>query len=475
MKDKHIRLVIVSGLSLMIILVSLVISEWLRNTSERSVARSSEVKVRILETFRILQNIETSQRGYLLTGEDWYLQPLQQQEQKVTFNVAVLREKMRKNQTQLEYLHEFEQLSQAKLVEMKEIIDLYEAGKRRQALDLVRTDQGELLMNKVEALVNNMIGEEDRILLESQNYNSLINFIFYGLLFLAFSTAAFSLLRLFGRVSPLVESLSSINEQLQQSLDAKEEEIRQRKAIQKINLRLIEDLRSKNEELDHFAYVASHDLKEPLRTVDNFVDLFKEDYEAQLGPEAQQYFKFIKDATTRMRNLIEGLLQYSRLGKSSAFREVAFAEIVAEARDNLQATIMDKDALVMFGQLPKMHCLKLEITQLFQNLMSNALKFIAPETQPVIRIESADLGDQWQFCVKDNGIGISPANQQKIFDMFTRLHGESKYSGQGIGLAFCRRIVELHKGKIWVESEPNKGSAFFFTIKKSLTNEEKIG
>lgn len=232
-------------------------------------------------------------------------------------------------------------------------------------------------------------------------------------------------------------------------------------------------LRQQNEQLEHFAYIASHDLNEPLRTITSFVDIIIEEYEDKLDEDAHEYFDFIKKAAKRMRGLVSGLLKYSRIGKSDIFRPVELNRVIAEIKEDISLSMTEKKATIICEELPVVHGLDTELRQLFQNLFTNALKFSKKKENPIIKVSVKEHKTNWQFCVTDNGIGISPDMQQKIFNIFTKLHLPSEYEGQGIGLAFCKKIVELHQGEIWVESALGQGSQFYFTIPKSLIHEKK--
>jgi len=235
--------------------------------------------------------------------------------------------------------------------------------------------------------------------------------------------------------------------------------------IKEINTKSNE-LTDKNTALEHFAYIASHDLKEPLRTVNSFVDVIKEEYGTTTDEELDTYFVFIEQSLTRMREMINGLLNYSQIGISRKFQSLDFNELLAEVAKDLEILIKEKKATIQSSDLPAVVCLKVEIKQLFQNLITNAIKFQPPDNRPIISISWRELPDSWEFCVADNGIGITAKKQKEIFQMFTKLHLPSKYEGYGIGLAFCKKIVELHNGKIWVESSVGSGSQFYFTIQK---------
>lgn len=228
-----------------------------------------------------------------------------------------------------------------------------------------------------------------------------------------------------------------------------------------------------NVDLERFAYLASHDLKEPLRTVTSFTKLFKEEYKDKFDENAMQYLDFIERASSRMITLTNDLLVHSQLDdKSLKFELVDLNQIISNIKDDLQSLIQENEAVIKVEQLPTIICDTVQIRQLFQNLMSNSLKYRKEGEIPVIDIQCRKKRDSFEFCVKDNGIGIPEKNYTEIFEVFKRLHGQSEYEGTGIGLANCKRIVDNHQGKIWVESVEGKGSDFFFVIPK-LSGYEK--
>ena len=224
------------------------------------------------------------------------------------------------------------------------------------------------------------------------------------------------------------------------------------------------ELEVRNQELEQFAYVASHDLQEPLRTVSNYMQVFEEDYKDLLDDEAFKYINSVKNATKRMGTLIKALLEFSRLGKDRKLVQINFDKLVNEVLTDLQTIIKSTDARIDVSPLPVLWVYEVEMRQLFQNLISNAIKFREKDVRPVIKIQGKQSAGKWTFSISDNGIGISPIHFKRIFEIFQRLHTANDYEGNGIGLANCKKIVELHQGEIWVESELGKGSDFKFTI-----------
>lgn len=227
-------------------------------------------------------------------------------------------------------------------------------------------------------------------------------------------------------------------------------------------------LTNKNQELERFTYIASHDLQEPLLSLISFSQLLEEEYSAVLDDEGRLFVQFINKSATRMRSLISGLMEYNRINMKEALDSFDFNVLVKEVRDDLSLNINKFEAIISVEYLPTLPCYPTFIRILFQNLISNAIKFTAKEVIPVIKITCKEREEDWLFQVADNGIGINGKNLQEIFMIFKRLQMEENYPGQGIGLAHCKKIVEIHKGDIWVESKEEIGSVFIFTISKHI-------
>jgi PAS domain S-box-containing protein len=234
----------------------------------------------------------------------------------------------------------------------------------------------------------------------------------------------------------------------------------------KVNERTTELLRS-NKELEQFAYISSHDLQEPLRTVVNYTDLLLKQYKGKLDKDADEYLDFIGEATKRMQELIRDLLDFSRIGKNKNKMEVDCDKLLIEILKDLDSSIKESNTEIHSEPLPILYGYYAELKSLFQNLISNAIKFRKKDIHPIISITVKDKDTEWLFAIKDNGIGIDKKYYDKLFTIFQRLHNKEEYAGTGIGLAQSKKIVELHDGKIWLESELGKGSSFYFTIHKT--------
>ena len=223
-------------------------------------------------------------------------------------------------------------------------------------------------------------------------------------------------------------------------------------------------LERSNKELEQFAYVASHDLQEPLRMVASYTQLLAERYEGKLDEKADKYIGYAVDGARRMQGLINDLLAFSRVGtRGKAFKVVDCGVLVREVIRSLGKVIEEAEAEVTVGELPRVPADRTQLGQVFQNLISNAVKFRSDDV-PRVEISARRAGPDWEFCVADNGIGIDPHFQERVFIIFQRLHERGKYPGTGIGLTIVKKIVERHGGKVRVESAAGRGTRFLFTI-----------
>ena len=237
--------------------------------------------------------------------------------------------------------------------------------------------------------------------------------------------------------------------------------------------RKVEELARSNADLEQFAYVASHDLQEPLRMVSAYTQLLAERYRGQLDETADKFIGYASEGALRMQVIIRDLLAFSRVGRErAASASVDCNSLVEGILQSLRSTIAESGAVVTHAGLPTIWAHPTRLAQVFQNLIGNAIKFRGKEP-PVVSVHAEKAGADWAFTVSDNGIGIAPEHAESIFVVFQRLHSRSEYAGNGIGLAICKKIVELYGGKIWVESQAGKGSSFKFTM-PSHSPEERV-
>jgi light-regulated signal transduction histidine kinase (bacteriophytochrome) len=245
------------------------------------------------------------------------------------------------------------------------------------------------------------------------------------------------------------------------------DDITERKEAEAALRQAHEELKRSNAELEQFAYVASHDLQEPLRMVSSYAQLLGRRYAEKLDGDAKDFIAYVVDGATRMKQLIEDLLAYSRVGtRGRDFKPVELEKSVRRAIGNLAAAIEESRASVTYDPMPTVPADEVQLAQLFQNLIGNALKFRAPSVAPRVHVGVKDLGAAYEFSVRDNGIGIEPQYFERIFMVFQRLHNKGEYAGTGIGLAIVKKVVERHGGQIRVESKLGEGSAFIFTLPK---------
>ncbi|MBF0522568.1 MAG: HAMP domain-containing protein [Candidatus Omnitrophica bacterium] len=260
-----------------------------------------------------------------------------------------------------------------------------------------------------------------------------------------------------GQLSRTFDNMASDLKNITASRDELNKEIAERKAAE-------EELKRSNENLEQFAYVASHDLQEPLRVMASYSELLERRYKSKLDKDADEFIGYIVDGAKRMQKLINDLLAYSRIGRvNKPVEDVDCNSILDRVINSLQPVIEQNQAVISHDKLPVLKGTESHYVQLFQNLIGNAIKFHGPEA-PRIHIRAVRHGKEWLFSVKDNGIGIDLQYKDRIFLIFQRLHGRNEYPGTGIGLSICKKIVETEGGRIWVESTLGKGSIFYFTI-----------
>jgi two-component system CheB/CheR fusion protein len=254
---------------------------------------------------------------------------------------------------------------------------------------------------------------------------------------------------------------------IQDITDQKMKELQLRQLNEALEERA-QQLAVSNTELERFAYVASHDLQEPLRTITSFLQLLKRKYADKIDKTAEEYINYATDGADRMKQLIMDMLEYSRVNTQlNLNEEVDMRQVINDVLFNFSGKIKVSDAIIeVSDNMPRIHAVKTQMIQIMQNLISNAIKYQKPSVPPHITIRAEEKETEWEFSVKDEGIGIDEKFYEKIFIIFQRLHSKTQFSGTGIGLAICKKIIEKHNGRIWVESTPKVGSTFYFTIPK---------
>jgi signal transduction histidine kinase len=266
------------------------------------------------------------------------------------------------------------------------------------------------------------------------------------------------LLDKYGKIKEVICSFSDITER-------KEAEEKLRWLYQNLEMRAFE-LATSNADLEKFVYAATHDLQEPLRLIGSFVQLLKKKYEEQLDEQAAEYINYAVEGARRMKKLILDLLEYSKFSSNGqCFATTDMNKVLENVSRSLSQKLNETNSQLHVQPLPSVYADAALLTQLFENLVDNALKYKGQDA-PVIQVECSEEKDNFLFSIRDNGIGINPDYSEKIFNLFQRLHSNGSYEGTGVGLAICKKIIRLHRGTIWVASEPGKGSTFYFTIPK---------
>lgn len=256
--------------------------------------------------------------------------------------------------------------------------------------------------------------------------------------------------------------IQDMNNDLEQKVNERTESLLKHEAILE---RQNKKLQSQNKELEQFTYITSHDLQEPLRSLISFSTLLENEFKEELGVRGSEYIKFISKSSERMKELVKVLMDYSRIGVEKELKQTDCHELLKEVENDMTLLIQETNTKVIKNKLPQLNGYPIELRQLFQNLISNAIKFRKKNLPPKITISAIERPEEWLFTVEDNGIGIDEKNADKLFIIFKRLHNRDDYEGTGIGLAHCKKIVELHGGTIWVEKNDD-GSTFKFTIHK---------
>tara|TARA_R110002012_G_scaffold11867_1_gene53110 strand:- start:1682 stop:3118 length:1437 start_codon:yes stop_codon:yes gene_type:complete len=466
-------ILLISSLILVIILIGF---SFIRNASSANdIAHTWEVKSSIRQMSATISKMESFGLAYEATGKLKFKHAFQDAHEEYDSLLISLQALIADNDEQVQRLQNISKQMEGNIAIFHNRINVedYSNSVEKSAIDLHFTADVE---NKLEEL----IAVENALLEERNQKFSIWKFIILAALGIATLIVFLSLFNLIKKVKPLIEELLATQTELERAnqnmektlvelktLNAeKEEEIRAKEAAISESEKLNESLVAKNQQLDHFAYVASHDLQEPLRTVSNYLEIFQEDFPERLEGEATLYFQFINKAVERMRNLISGLLSFSRLGTSGPMETIDLNATLQKIKEDLDTVIAERGITFSYQTLPTITGYRIEIKQLFQNLISNAIKFTSPNTEPNIVISYEETLNYYNFHISDNGIGIPEKDFSKIFDMFSRLHSTKDYEGQGIGLAFCKKIVELHLGNIWVSSKFGEGTTIHFTLKK---------
>lgn len=424
--------------------------------SADDVAHTNEIEKKLTRLVSGLKDIEVSEREFILTGDRKLLEQFKQGRPAIDKQIAELRLMTRDNHRQRDSFDLLEPLIPQKFEEMQKAVQIRESEGVAAASAVILSDKGTRAIDDINTVVQRLMAEEERLLKrrtgdQSKNFRRTM-FVFAAMLVLNIVLV----LALFMFIRHDAAERRREEEQIRHLNADLERRVEQR----------TEALRRSNEDLQQFAYIASHDLQEPLRMVASYTELLKRRYHGKLDSDADQFIDYAVDGVKRMSTLIRDLLAYSRAGETPAgkMRELNPEETLNTVLQNLKVTIGDVGATITHDPLPPIEFDPMRLSQLFQNLLANAIKYRG-ERVPVVHISSRNDGSETIFSISDNGIGIDSKYSEQIFGIFKRLHGR-EYEGTGIGLAMCKKIVERQGGRIWVESKPGEGSTFSFTIPK---------
>ncbi|EWH10872.1 multi-sensor signal transduction histidine kinase [Catenovulum agarivorans DS-2] len=427
-----------------------------------SLYNTGEIISQLDKLHLLVLSAETGQRGYLLTENEQYLAPYQQALANLQQQIENIRTLESEIPQQPEKIDALLTLIGDKIEELITTVELAKKNKERTALKMVMSGRGRNLYNEIkehfDALLSMEVTYRDQLFLQLLNIEKSATMIFSV-------SAATSLLLLIG-IMRLAYSLISQERKTQEILRSQNEALKLNVEEKTKELAAYADeLEQSNRELESFAFVASHDLQEPLRKIRAFGDRLATNYADKLDERGADFIQRMQKAATRMSNLITDLLEYSRVSsRGKPFKQVELEQVITAVLDDLEIPIEETNATINFAQLPVIEADESQMGQLFQNLISNALKFRKQDKPPVVNIQYSESqssdGKIHIVTITDNGIGFAQEFADKIFTPFQRLHAKSAYAGTGIGLAVCRRIVERHGGTITATSTAGEGSTF---------------
>jgi signal transduction histidine kinase len=415
--------------------------ELTRTSQELAVA--NDTSRRLERLFSLVKDVEVAQREYIVLGNDQAIEVIQKRHAEIDDEIKEIKDK-----ADGWWLDLLEPLIPQKFEEVQRTIDLRSQGGSEAASEVLLAHPGTRAMDDIRTVITNLIREETRRQ-EARTLEQRSRFRITLVLFAAILLVNFA----------LIVSLYAVQQREAHSARRLNEELELRVASR------TEALQRSNEDLLQFAYVASHDMKEPMRMISSYTTLLQRRLGDRLGPEEETFMGFIVDGVKRMNTFIQDLLEYSRAGagKDDQLADVEVEPVLRNVLANLKVTIAESRASVAWDSLPAtVPYDAIRLTQVFQNLIGNALKYRG-ERPPVVRVGCKESGDEFIFSVSDNGIGIAPEYIERIFGIFQRLHGK-EYEGTGIGLAMVKKIIERYGGRIWVDSTPGEGSTFSFTV-----------
>jgi signal transduction histidine kinase len=450
------RLALLFCVPLVVSLVFLILDLQTEHT-DLLLSRTQDLASSVGKLASLARDAESGERGYLLYEDERYLVPLQQANAEIAPDVDACLRNIKDVPKYRSQVEEIVRLVKKRLSQANQVVDKERAVGLSAAVDLARTESADQTMDQLRRTVDDLtrsVSDQASTYRASEHqlgHRAFFSFLIGTILMIGV------LMWLYRELLSYLHQRDVAYEDLERSnaeLDARVQE-------------RTRDLTEANQELAQFAYVASHDLQEPLRTITSFTQLLETRYKGQLDDDADEFMGYIVTSSRRMTDLINGLLTLVRLRKAGQPTvPVSFENLLADAQLSLQAAIRDNEAVVQHGSLPKLVVDEVQFSQVFQNLLSNAIKY-RRDVHPVIRVDAKRDTSNWIFSVSDNGQGFNQQFAERIFGLFQRLHGRD-VEGTGIGLSIVRRIVERHGGRIWADSKEGVGSTFYFSLPVSL-------
>jgi len=489
------------------VIIAITISHYNSNRIIKSsdwVLQTQKILTEVRNIDALLVDLETGQRGFLITGKEEYLDPFLKSKDVIYSELDNIRNLTIDNSSQTKRIDSLKILVDKKIEELELTILLRKNVSYEAAKAIVNNDSGKIYMDKIRVIIDKIEKEEVELLaIRTQKpgeiktrTNSLL------LLLFAFSTIIIIVVSYFlyqAINKPIEEIQDGLKEVAKGNLDYKfhiktenefallalfienvlkdlkktivskndlENEIILRKQIEKELNKIQLNLVDKNKELEQFSYIASHDLQEPLNTIISYSNLL-EDEKDTMSVLGKKSIDVINECSYRMKDFINELLEYSKIGKTSDKTEINILELIKDIKTDLSSLINAKKATITYiGKPLKVKGYETDLMKLFQNLIVNGIKYSKEDTPPIITIDVEEFNNNYKFSISDNGIGIQEDKFEKVFEIFQRLHTRSQYSGTGIGLAHSQKVVELHNGKIWLTSQVGIGTTFYFTISK---------
>lgn len=470
------RLIIWLGVVLVLLAFAAFETSYKHSASVASTLSTDDFIRRLDDLLASVGDAETGQRGLLPTRNPQYLAPFTAAKATIATRLSRVESSASANGVPPATIRQLDRLVANKMDELQRTIDLYQNATLAPALEEVESDRGALYMAQIRNLIEQLKRDQSHRLQlrldKERNTQAALDAVLAFAVLIAFLLLLISYRCnvLYAREQAHVEAdVRHLNSTLELRVKERTGELELRTKELEARTKELEwrsmELARSNADLTQFAYVASHDLQEPLRMIGSYMGLLARRYSSSLDENAEIYIRFAIDGANRMQALVNDLLSYARAGTQSVTKQtVSSAELLQQALQNLQITIEETGTVITHGDLPAVSADAVKLTQVMQNLIGNAIKFRKSDVRPEISITATKFQSEWCFVFADNGIGFDPKYRDRVFQIFQRLHGVGTYPGNGIGLAICRRIIEHHGGRLWADSEPGVGSTFFLTL-----------